>query len=455
MKPTTYSAERREATACWNELLAACSDPDAVVQAIAGSQMEQGLCFDGRPFCTVARPRFVATAEMIAEEHAVTLLSSAVRKVQDAVLADDALRAAHLSRFQEWAGSILSLEPRMHEAWSILRFDSFLTDEGLRFVEVNGDIPMGSVGNDGAVRLFQGLDFFPAFRARYDVRPNLVNIGMVQTFLHAWQVWGGTGTPRICVLAFRGGIQDVFARLNEELMTGMGLEVTAACPEDLELRRGKLYAKGRAVDLVYRLQHVYDCLERAEEMTPLFEALRREAVCMVNPFRSALTSHKGLFALLSDPAYDFGFSREEQLTIAAHVPWGRCLRDGRSTDAEGRPVDLPEYVLEHREELVIKPAHEAGGSGVRLGWTCDDGEWQAAVAAALEADCVVQRRVDATRDEYPRLERGFPLETFYEDTDPFVFPGGYVAVLDRVSSAEITNVARGGSMVPTFVIDPL
>jgi hypothetical protein len=417
--------------------------------------MEQGLCFDGRPFCTVARPRFVAAAEMIAEENAVILLSSAIRKVQEAVLTDEALRAAQLPRFDEWAGGITSLEPRMHEAWSILRFDSFLTGEGLRFVEVNGDIPMGSVGNDGAVRLFQRLDFLPAFRKRYDVRPNLVNIGMVQTFMHAWQVWGGTGTPRICVLAFPGGMQDIFARLNEELMAGMGLEVTAAYPEDLEFRGGKLYAKGRVVDLVYRLQHVYDCLKRAAEMTPLFEALRHEAVCMVNPFRSAVTSHKGLFALLSDPVYDFGFSREEQVVIDVHVPWGRCLRDGRSTDAEGRTVDLVEHVLAQREELVIKPAHEAGGSGVRLGWTCDDSEWEAAVAEALEADCVVQRRVEATRDEYPRLEKGFPLETFYEDTDPFVFPGGYVAVLDRVSSAEITNVARGGSMVPTFVIDPL
>ena len=89
-----------------------------------------------------------------------------------------------------------------------------------------------------------------------------------------------------------------------------------------------------------------------------------------------------------------------------------------------------------------------------LGWECDDAAWEAAVRDALADDFVVQARVGETQDEYPRLERGFPLETFYEDTDPFVFPGGYVAVFDRVSSAQITNVARGGSMVPTFVIDP-
>jgi hypothetical protein len=450
-----FAAERLAAIRYWNELLADCRDPDGLVESLVAAQLEQGLCFDGRPFCTVARPRFVAAAEMVAEGHAVTLLSSAIRKVQAAALADERLRATHLPRFEEWASTILSFEPRAHEAWSILRFDSFLTGAGLQFVEVNGDIPMGSVGNDGAVRLFQDVGFFPAFRDRYEVRANLVNIGMVQTFLHAWQVWGGTGTPRVCVLSFPGGMQDVFARLNERLMSDMGFEVTAAYPGDLEFQRGRLQAKGRVVDLVYRLQHVYDCLERQDEMQPLLTALKAEAICMVNPFRSAVTSHKGLFALLGDPDCDFGLSDEERQAVATHVPWGRTLRDARTTGPDGTQVDLLEYAAAHRKDLVVKPAHEAGGAGVRLGWECDDdAAWEAALREALEGDCIVQRRVDPTRDEYPRLEKGLPLETFYEDTDPFVFPGGYVAVLDRVSTAEITNVALGGSMVPTFVIDP-
>ncbi len=123
------------------------------MDSLVDQQREQGLWLGKRPFCSVARPRLVAAAEMVAEEHAVTYLSSALRKVHDAVLEGRELCAAsHLGRFDDWAAAILCLEPRAHEAWSILRWDSFLTDEGLRFVEVNGDIPMGSVGHDGAGR---------------------------------------------------------------------------------------------------------------------------------------------------------------------------------------------------------------------------------------------------------------------------------------------------------------
>ncbi len=228
------------------------------------AQREQGLWLGDRPFCSVARPRLVAAAEMVAEEHAATYLCSAMRKVHDAVLQDRALCEAHLGHFEEWAHSILSLEPRAHEAWSILRLDSFLTDDGLRFVEVNGDIPMGSVGNDGAIRLFQELEIYAAFRARYEVRPNLVNFGMVHTFMHAWQSWGGTGTPRICILSFKGGMQDTFAQLNERALRAQGFAATAAYPEDLDFDGRRLRAKGDAVDLVYRLQHYFDVLERPD-----------------------------------------------------------------------------------------------------------------------------------------------------------------------------------------------
>ena len=169
------------------------------------------------------------------------------------------------------------------------------------------------------------------------MRPNLVNFGMVHTFMHAWQSWGGTGTPRICILSFPGGMQDTFARLNEGALRDQGFEATAAYPQDLEFDGSRLRAGGLVVDLVYRLQHYFDVLERREEMAPLLEAVKAEAVCMVNPFRSAVMSNKSLFALLTDPAHDFGFSATEQAAIRAHVPWGRTLQDGRSTDPE-RPA---------------------------------------------------------------------------------------------------------------------
>lgn len=320
-------------------------------------------------------------------------------------------------------------------------------------VELNGDIPMGSVCNDGLVPLFQSLEIFKTFEERYDVRTNLVQIGMIQTFMHAWQSCGGAGTPRMCILSFPGGLEDLFTRLNARDMGKLGLEVVAAHPEDLDFRGGKLRARGRAVDLVYRIMHTDDCLERYEEISPLMQAVKHRAVCLVNPFRSELLSHKYLFALLTDECHDFGFTSEEAVAIRAHVPWGRILREGYSTDAAGRRIDLLEYVRNNKDGLVLKPAHAAGGKGVCLGWRCDETQWTEALIEAVDGEFIVQEKIEVTREEYPVMEKGFALQEFYEDTDPFHFPSGYSAVLTRISSAEITNVAQGGGIVPTFVID--
>lgn len=454
MKARHFTAQRLEAAAFWHDLLQAAPDPQAVIDGLLDAQRRQRLSDKGKPLCTVARPRFVAAAEMVVEEHAVTYLSSAILKVRDRVLADAGLRAAYLGGFDDWAAPFLALEPRRHETRSILRFDSLLSPSGLKFVEVNGDIPGGAVCNDALLRLWQALDLFPLFRQRYEVRPALADLGLLQALMTVWRSWGGCGTPRVCVLSLPGGIEDILAVLTVEMLQGLGFDVTHAYAEHLDFAAGRLSAKGRVVDVLYRVQRIGDCLRDAEALRALFEAVAAEAVCLINPFHSALLSNKALFSLLTDTTVDFGFSDAEEAAVRAHVPWARTLRDARSTDARGEPVDLLAHVLAHRDELVVKPAHEAGGAGVRLGWECTAAEWEEAVAAALTVDSVVQQRVDEAVTEYPLLEPGFPVATFYEDTDPFVFPGGYVAVLDRISAAAITNVSQGGSIVPTFVIEP-
>lgn len=453
MNKTHSRAVRGDAISYWNELLASSPEPEATLQALLGGQREADLFFEGRPFCAVARPRFVTRGEMEGEHRAVSTLAGALRKVRDAVLEDRKLHAAYLGGLFDWVGTVFALEPRVPEARSILRFDSFTGPDGIRFVELNGDIPMGGVVNDALVPLFRRLGFFPAFEGRYEVRPNLVQIGMTQTFVHAWQGWGGTGTPRICVLSFPGGMQEIFGDLTARQLQGQGLDASTAHPEHLDFRGGTLYARGRAADLVYRIMHTDDCLERRDEVAPLLEAVRHRAVCMVNPFRSELLSHKFLFALLTDGGHDFRFTPEESAAIRVHIPWGRVFREGFTAGPDGERVDLVEYSLRNREGLVLKPAHAAGGAGVHLGWTCDGAQWEAAVREALAGEYVVQEKVPVTREEYPALEAGFPLRSYYEDTDPFHFPGGYASVLTRISSAEITNVAQGGSILPTFVLD--
>ena len=105
-----------------------------------------------------------------------------------------------------------------------------------------------------------------------------------------------------------------------------------------------------------------------------------------------------------------------------------------------------------RNDLVLKPTHAAQGEGVELGWHHSVSSWDEAVRGAVESDYIVQQRVPTHRKPYPGAEPGLPIRELYEDTDPFVARGELGGFLTRLSGEEIVNVARGGSVVPTFVV---
>ncbi len=182
--------------------------------------------------------------------------------------------------------------------------------------------------------------------------------------------------------------------------------------------------------------------------------LRADAVCLINPFRSELLGHKSILALLSDPEADFGLSRAEREAVRHQLPWTRPVVDGRTTDAGGDQVDLVDHLRGERARLVLKPSHSFGGHDVVLGWRVDDSAWERAIEAALDADFVVQRRVELQREKYPAMEAGIPMRTLYEDTDPFMYRGEFGGLLTRLSAQEITNVHADGSVCASLVIAP-
>ena len=204
--------------------------------------------------------------------------------------------------------------------------------------------------------------------------------------------------------------------------------------------------------MVYRLMLTRDVLSSLDEVRPLLAALQQQAVCMINPFRSELMGHKALFALLTDPDVDLGLGSTERDIIREHVPWGRLLREVPTTDPNGETIDLVAYVTANQKDLVLKPTHEAKGDGVELGWQHSASSWEAAVRGAIESDYIVQKRVPTERVSYPGVEPGVPSKAVYEDTDPFVCRADLTGFLTRLSEAEIVNVSKGGSVVPTFVV---
>jgi hypothetical protein len=166
---------------------------------------------------------------------------------------------------------------------------------------------------------------------------------------------------------------------------------------------------------------------------------------------------KSLFALLSDPATNSGLDERERAAVDAYVPWTRVLVDGPATDWTGRRVDLVEFAMAHRDELVVKPATDYGGAGVVLGWTTEPDWWEASLRRALESPSVLQRRIAVPSELFPRMVDGaLELQPFYADVDPYAFAGETgLGAGTRLSPSQLLNVsAGGGSAAPVFVIEP-
>ena len=439
----------------WNELVAADADSAGRLAELREELTELGIVAGERPLCTVLRPHLISEEQLARQARAAGLVYSAATKVRDAVLADQRLHRLHLGSFMDWVGDLVELEPAPVLDPALARLDASLTRGRLHFLELNADSPQGAGHHDSILEFFARLDAFRAFAAEYRVRPLELVPPLLATLRRAWHEWGGSRPLAITVMT---GAEDpvLLAGLEVEAARyrARGVAATICDFRDLGFDGGRLRAGGREVELLYRVMPIAQCLEHRDELSPLFAAVRAGAVCMVNPFRSELLGHKALFALMTDPALEFGFDAAERGAVRDHVPWGRRLADGRTTDARGREVDLVEHVLGEREHLVLKPAHEFGGRGVLLGWREDEAGWRRAVEEAIAGDCIVQRRVPLHHAEYPTMEAPGARSSYFEDTDPFLFGGRTGGMLTRLSRDEITNVHAGGSVVASFAVAP-
>jgi len=232
-------------------------------------------------------------------------------------------------------------------------------------------------------------------------------------------------------------------------------------PRHLTYEGGRLRLEDQAIDIVYKRLLVNELLERRGEVRPLLQAARDRAVVIVNPFRCKPLHKKAIFAVLTDDAMQGLFTGDERSAIRAHVPWTRRVTESRVT-RRGEEVDLPAFVLAHRERLVMKPNDEYGGKGVFIGWEMTDTDWARALEEALSSSFVVQERVDVVRQGYPRLvsedgsdRAGLEQGDFVVDLNPYVFGGEVEGFLTRLSATSLANVTSGAGQVPSCGPEPL
>jgi len=418
-----------------DERLAASS-----AEALVEGQRARRLTFGERPLCVAIRPQLLTRRRYEQAVSAAEGVAAALATLERAVLEDADLRAELGLETEE--ERLAMADPGFKFSSPSVRLDSFFADE-VRFVEYNAESPAGMAYSDNLTAVFARLPVMKAFRKLFRGRFIPTRRRQLRAMLHAFKQWGGSATPVIGIIDWEGLPTAPEFEMFKAFFEEAGIKTVICDPRALEFRRGKLYAQGAAVNLVYRRVLTSELLARGDGTRALREAYMAGAVCVVNSFRAKLLHKKMSLALLSDDRYQRLYTPAQRTAIQRHIPWTRRVRP-----------ELAEEIARRRETLVLKPNDEYGGKGVVLGWTVDQAEWESAIDVATTQSYVVQEAVEIPRVPFPVALDGIRYLDLAVDLDPYLFNGRAGGFMTRVSAAALLNVTAGaGSVVPTFVIE--
>ena len=411
---------------------------------------EANLTFGGRVLCPFPRPNLVSPAAYEQIRGVCRRIFRAIEKVEDR-LGPELWNRVDLTGEER---ELVAIDPGFSRSSPSARLDSFLTTAKYQFVELNAETPAGIGYAEVLTELFLELPIVKRFQERYALRRFTARDRMLDTLLACYHEAGGrSAKPTIAIVDY----DDVPTRtehfLFRDFFEARGCPALVCDPRQLAFENGRLRFDGREIDIVYKRLLVNELLEKKDELGPFLAAARARAVTIVNPFRCKPIHKKAIFAVLTDDEMQGLFTEHERKAIAAHVPWTRRMREGKTT-RQGRPIDLVEYARAHREELVLKPNDEYGGKGVYIGWEASETEWEEALATALRSSYVVQEKVNLQRESFPELAPELGFRDLIVDLDPFVFQGEVEGFLTRLSGTSLANVTSGGGQVPAFLIEP-
>lgn len=415
------------------------------------------LIFGGRPLSPYLRPHFITAAEWDLVKNACETVWSALQKVKDAAINDDALldQLGIVGVERE----LVKIDPGYKHVSPTSRLDSFLSGDAYSFVELNGESPAGIAYSDAASEIFIQLPVMKKFTERYKIRRFEGRSKLLDVLLRCWDEFcGGRAEtqPVIAIVDLRGLPTQKEFELFKDYFEDQGYNALICAPEDLEFDEDGLYFGGVKIDLVYKRLLVNEYLPIMDEYPALLEAYRAGTVCVVNSFRGKLVHKKAIFSILTDPQFSKLFNGAELEAIRKYVPWTRRLRPG-TTDYFGETIDIIEWTRRNASQLVLKPNDDYGGHGIFIGWTLDADDWDEAIQTALaNGDYLVQRRVKTSKEIFPMMldDLGnWEMAEQLVDLDPLLFNGVVGSAFTRLSLSELANVSSGGGMVPTFVIE--
>jgi len=424
---------------------------------LAARMRAKQLTFGDRVHCPFLRPFFISKSD---EERvrpvAETMAVLGERVVGAALASRELLAQVGLSAEEE---RLARIEPGYKTASTASRLDAFLLPDSLQFAEYNAESPAGLGYAETLAEVFRGLPIMARFEERFRVESYPLSASILDALLASYRDWGGNSAkPLVAIVDWREVPTWSEFEILRERFEARGISALVSDPRDLVFDGRTLSAQARKIDLVYRRLLINDIVSHPAECKALVQAYESRAVCVANTFRCKIPHKKAFFAVLTDERNEKLFSAAEHALIRRHVPWTRRLEDTRTT-RNGETIELLKYVRANRENFVMKPNDEYGGTGVTLGWETEPAAWDAAIQNAIaepEKAWVVQERIKVRREVFPYADPNgsVTMRDMLVDFAPYLFRGRLAGYLCRLSATGLANVTSGGGQVPAFRVSP-
>jgi hypothetical protein len=350
----------------------------------------------------LSRPVFLRRAEYRQLVEDADNIYTAVTELPGRLYGDDLAAFARTIGMNELQIAAI-LRNRTGKATRLGRADFCLSERGFELMEVNVGSTLGGLDNGLLNEGMLTLPHVGAFVAKHGLVYVDTLAAVVETLLAECEIPAGT-RPVMAAADWPESFETLAPQLHRsaEMLVPLGLDAQACHVGQLRVADGRVWLQDKPVDVIYRLWTMEDQHSEAGPalIEPLLAAADRGEVKIFTPMDGRLFGNKGVLALVSDERNRHLLTPAERESADRALPWTRIMRSGPVT-IDGRTVDLAEYVISQREQLILKPTALYGGKGVIPGWLSEPDEWRQRVEAVMDTPYLVQRRINVLPELFP------------------------------------------------------
>lgn len=435
-------AQLSEAIARYHKLLYEKTYRDlAWVQEFQERIEQQRIAGSDRSSTLILRPHFISRTELKRLTRATEHLTAILDQIETLAFQTPSL----LDRIQLLpAEKMLAAIPSGYSRFSIAsQMDAHFRNGSLSLHGFEASDASDFAYSERLADLFLDLPIVKQFkRGRYTLSKLGTEKHLLTAVLQAWKEFGGRRRPNIAVVEFKEQLHTERGEgaLLAESFSSRGILARLVSAEELEYSNGRLRAADFEIDVVFRRLGIRELVVRFNLYHPLLLAYRDRAVCLVNSFRSEIGHRRALFDLVTDETVTAGLSAADRKLIRDLVPWTRVVAHKKTKYWE-QEIDLPDFIRNRRDQLVLCPNEYSDGQRVFVGADLDQPAWERALRIALRSPYVVQERMSFAPQKFPVFHYGeFQMIQAEISVHPHIFYGKM-----RGASAAVRTSAVGST----------